>query len=376
MTVILATGDLVLEAGDAAAILTPATATLGTADVVLGHLEIPHVTTGTVLTTDVPALPGPPSALGAVAAAGIGVLSLAGNHVWDFGADGIEETRRHCEARGIRTVGTGRNLDEAFTPVRLGDAPSIAVFSINCVGPRESWATTLKPGAAYIEVITHYADRGANPGGPPRISTFAERTSLERAQQAVARAAAAGDVVVVALHKGLVHVPVQVADYEREISYALIDAGAGAVIGHHAHIMRGVEVYRGRPIFHGLGNFATVTRALSAAPGDAAERADWARERVQLFGFAPDPQMPTYPFHPESRSTALARIEVGDDGGLSAGIIPFWIDDDARPVPAADIGRRDAVQDYIRRITAAAGFATAFDESGYGLSIRLEGAAQ
>ncbi|UUT36663.1 CapA family protein [Microbacterium elymi] len=370
----MATGDLVLETGDAAALLAPASPVLASADIVIGHLEIPHLIGGTVQSTDVPAVPGPPDALDAVAAAGFSVLTLAGNHVYDFGPDGIAQTRRHCADRGIRTVGTGANLAEALRPVVIaGDDTDVAVLSINCVGPRESWATSLKPGAAYIEVVTHYEPRGANPGGPPRITTFAEPRSLAAAMDAVHAAAAAGTVVV-ALHKGLVHVPVEVADYEREIAHALIDAGADVIIGHHAHILRGVEVYRGRPIFHGLGNFATVTTALSAAPGDAQERADWARERQRLFGFIPDPAMPHYPFHPESRNAAVAALTLGPDGVADASVVPFWIDDDARPVPASgDRGR--AVASYIRRITADAGFDTVFDQTLRGLSIRLEGAA-
>src|SRR5690625_6984982 len=76
-------------------------------------------------------------------------------------------------------------------------------------------------------------------------------------------------------------------------------------------IMRGVEVYRGRPIFHGLGNFVTVTRALSRG-GDSPERRAWAERREKLFGFRPDPAMPTYPFHPERdrKSTRLNSSHV------------------------------------------------------------------
>jgi poly-gamma-glutamate synthesis protein (capsule biosynthesis protein) len=173
------------------------------------------------------------------------------------------------------------------------------------------------------------------------------------------RSAAAGvDLLIVAIHKGLVHTPVTLADYEQPIAHAAIDAGADAVIGHHAHIMRGVEMYRGRAIFHGLGNFVTVTRALGGAPGDAPERARWARERRRLFGFEPDPEMPLYPFHPESRNTAIAVIEVGDDGALRFGAIPCWIESDGQPVPLGRTARGEAVADYLRAITVEAGLRT------------------
>ncbi|MCK6066065.1 MULTISPECIES: CapA family protein [Microbacterium] len=361
MTTVLATGDLVLETPDATALLAAAVPVLAGGDVVIGHLEVPHVHSARVLTTDVPALPAPPSALDAVAAAGFDVLTLAGNHVFDFGPEGIAETRRHCADRGMLTAGAGDDFAEALAPAIVADGERrVAVLSVNCVGPRETWATSLKPGAAYIEVITHYETRGANPGGPPRIHTFADQRSLQRVADAVRETAATGAVVVVALHKGLVHVPAEIADYEREISHAMVDAGAHVVLGHHAHIFKGVEIYRDRPIFHGLGNFATVTQALTAKPGDAAERAAWARQRVRLFGFVPDPAMPDYPFHPESRNTAIARADVSADGTVSASLVPCWIDDDARPVPTGASGRGESVGEYIRAITAEAGFDTSF----------------
>ena len=365
MITLLATGDLVLETPDATALLAEAAPALAEGDLVIGHLEVPHVHAARVLTTDVPALPAPPSALDAVAAAGFDVLTLAGNHIYDFGPEGIAETQRHCADRGMQTAGAGADLDAALAPavVERGGR-RIAVLSINCVGPRDSWATSLKPGAAYIEVVTHYEPRGANPGGPPRIFTFAEPRSLARVVEAVRATAAEGVIVVVALHKGLVHVPVEIADYEIEIAHAMVDAGAHVVLGHHAHILKGVEMYRDRPIFHGLGNFATVTKALSARPGDAAERASWARERVRLFGFVPDPETPDYPFHPESRNTAIARVEVTADGSVRASLIPCEIDRDARPVPTGAGERGDRVAGYIRRITAEAGFDTEFDWQG------------
>ncbi|WP_106815416.1 CapA family protein [Microbacterium timonense] len=373
MITIHAVGDLVLEHGDARALLAPAAGRLRSADLVIGQLEIPHLEAGIVQTTDVPALPGPPSALDALAEAGFGILTLAGNHVYDFGPDGMRETARHCRERGMRTAGTGETIEEAFEPVieEVGGV-RVAVLSVNCVGPRESWATSLKPGAAHVEVITHYEPRGANPGGPPRVHTFVEASSLQRFVAAVADAATRADAVIVALHKGLVHVPVDIAAYETQISHAAVDAGATAVIGHHAHIFKGIEVYRGRPVFHGLGNFVTVTAALAAASDDAPERAAWARQRRRLFGFDPDPSMPHYPFHPESRNTAIAALRIGDHG-IEAALVPCWIDDDARPVPV-DRGsaRGEQVADYLRRITAEAGFATELEWDDDRLVVRTK----
>ncbi len=171
------------------------------------------------------------------------------------------------------------------------------------------------------------------------------------------------DVVVVALHKGIGHVRSQIAMYERDLSRAVIDAGADIVVGHHAHILRGIEMYSGKPIYHGLGNFVSVTRALSPTGGDTPEARAWAIRREQLYGFKPDPQMPTYPFNPESRNTIIVDCVAGSDGSIDAGLIPCWIDDDARPVP---LGRDEGqhVLDYVRTIGEEAGLTTEFEWDG------------
>lgn len=374
MSVVLATGDLVLERKDCTDLLEPAASLLSAADVVIGHLEVPHTAASVVMSSDVPAQPAPAEALDAVAAAGFTVATLAGNHVFDFGGQGIEDTRRHCLQRGITPTGAGRDLAQAWEPaVVRSQGRRLVVFSVNCVGPPESWAGTAKPGCAYLEVITHYEKRGANPGGPPRIYTFAEPRSLEAFRHRIAEHVAEGSDVLVSLHKGLVHQPVEIASYEYQVSHAAIDAGACAVISHHAHILKGVEVYRGRPIFHGLGNFATVTTALNNQPEDSPERRAWARERVRLFGFEPDPAMPEYPFHPESRNTAIAVLEFGAEGLLGAALIPCWIDGEARPQPLTRFNGGQAVGDYIMGITEEAGLGTTLRWQGDRLDLTLEG---
>lgn len=361
---LLAVGDLILDEPDPDSFFDPARAVLSGGDVVIGQVEVPHTMSRSEVSTDVPAPPADPAALGALARAGFNVATLAGNHIYDAGERGVLDTVAHLRETGLVPTGAGEHLAAAREPavVECGDGGvRVGVLSFNLVGPRESWATSRKPGCAYVKVLTHYELDHAGPGGPPTVYTFADPAGLEVMAHDVAALAARVDVVAVSMHKGIGHTPAQLAMYERPVARAAIDAGADVVFSHHAHILRGVEVYRGRPIFHGLGNFVSVTRALAAEGNDSAERTEWARRRVELYGFAPDPAMPFYPFHPESRNTMIAVCRFDADGLVAAGFIPCWIDDRGRPVPAGrdEVGSR--VADYVRTISEAAGLHTDFE---------------
>jgi hypothetical protein len=359
---ILAVGDLVLDEPGIERFFQPSAEVLRGADVAIGQIEVPHTTSTEVATLDVPAPPADPAHLAAAADAGITVGTLAGNHVYDCGRQGVLDTIAHARAAGMTVTGAGENLTEARRPavVDVGGT-TVGVVSYNCVGPRESWATSAKAGAAYVKIITHYELDSANPGGPPSVYSFAERASLAAFQDDVRALAATVDVPIVALHKGIGHTRAELAAYEREVAHAAIDAGAHAVLGHHAHILQGVEIYRGRPIFHGLGNFVTVTGALAVVQDDSPERVAWAKRRRKLFGFVPDPAMPLYPFHPESRNTMIAVLEVdAASGELRPGFIPCWIDDDARPVPLGDHAEGRRVAAYVEEITREVELDTVF----------------
>jgi poly-gamma-glutamate capsule biosynthesis protein CapA/YwtB (metallophosphatase superfamily) len=364
---LLAVGDLILDEPDPDSFFAPSAPLLASADLAIGHVEVPHTDRGEESGTDVPAPPAPVAHLAALARAGFGVATLAGNHIADQGRAGITDTVAELRRLGLATAGAGPDLPAARAPAVVErNGLRIGVLSYNCVGPRESWATSAKAGCAYVRVLTHYELDHASPGGPPEIFTFATPASLAAMASDVAALAVSADVVVVALHKGVGHTPAAIADYEGQVARAAVDAGAHVVLGHHAHIMRGIEVHRGRPIFHGLGNFVTVTRALAVEDNASPERLAWARRRRELFGFEPDPDMPTYPFHPESRHTIVARIVVGREGVREAGFVPCWIDGAARPVPCAP-GEGAATVAYVERITAAAGLRTRFEavEAGH-----------
>jgi len=368
-------GDLILDEPDPGSYLAASTPLLRAADVAIGHVEVPHTTATASASTDVPAPPADPAALGALTDAGFHVVTLAGNHIYDLGDAGVVDTVRHAREAGLVPTGAGANLAEARTPAVVErDGLRVGVLSYNCVGPRESWATSGKPGCPYVHVLTHDELDHASPGGPPRIYTFADPDSLDAMTADVEALRAEVDVVLVSLHKGVGHTPAAVAMYERPVARAAIDAGADAVFGHHAHIMRGIEVHRGRPIFHGLGNFVTVTHALTPGGGGvdsrgSAELAEWSRRRRELYGFAPDPDMPQYPFHPESRNTVVALCRFDADGLVEAGFAPCWIDDTASPVPLGEGPEADAVASYVEQITRSAGLNGRFVRRGAELLI-------
>jgi poly-gamma-glutamate synthesis protein (capsule biosynthesis protein) len=347
---ILLTGDLVLDEPDAGHWLSGIAPALRSADLAIGHLEVPHTARGAELAGDVPAPGAPPENIAAISAAGFGVVSLAGNHIADCGAEGIADTRAGLAASGIAFAGAGCCLEEASAPVfveRRGT--TVALLSYNCVGPEAGWATQDRAGCNYLRIET--AD--GEPVSPAAALVTVAPEAFARLAADIAGVRQRADIVVVALHKGIVHTPVRLAPYERPLAQAAIDAGADAVAGHHAHIVKGIELYRGRAIFHCLGNGCVVTKALSPDQ-DHPKRREWAERRKAMFGFEPDPAYVLAPFHPEAVNAFIGRVECHADGSFAFGIIPVHVEAPGRPVLATG-ARAKEIADYVARITEEAG---------------------
>ena len=359
---LLMVGDMVLDEPNAESYLDFCRNTLLAGDFVVGHVEVPHTRRGIEQSTDIPAPPADPVNLVALKTAGFDVATLAGNHIHDCGLPGIEDTISTLRNLGIATAGAGINISAAKSPAIVEKkGVKLGVLSYNCVGPREGWATSNKSGCAYVQVHTHYELEQASPGAAPAIFTFANPEGLERMAEDIRQLRRQCDIAVVALHKGIVHTPAHIEMYEYPVSHAAIDAGADIVIGHHAHIARGIEIYNGKPIYHGLGNFVTVTHALSPFENDSPERIAWAVKREKMFGFKPDSDMPFYPFHPESRNTMIAYCRITGNGLEDIGYIPCHIDKQGRPHVVSDAVEGKAVFDYISNISKAVGLKTRYE---------------
>jgi poly-gamma-glutamate synthesis protein (capsule biosynthesis protein) len=346
---LLFTGDLILDVPQPDYWLDGIAARLRAAAVAIGHVEVPHTRRAPSLQGDIAAPGADPDNVPAIGRAGIHAVTLAGNHIADCGAEGIADTVAALDAAGVGQCGAGADLGAARRPCIIErGATRIALLSYNCVGPEEAWAAPARAGCAYVRVDTADGSR-ITPRAP--LSTPNEQ-SLAQLRADIHAARGSAQVVVVALHKGIVHTPATLAPYERPIAHAAIDAGADVVVGHHAHILRGIEIHRGKPIFHGLGNGCVVTRALSADTSDPG-RAEWVRRRRELFGFSPDPAYFLAPFHPQAVNAMLGCVRL-HGGTLSAGFVPVHVDPPGRPRLCSDTEARAVVR-YVEDITAAAG---------------------
>ncbi len=177
--------------------------------------------------------------------AGFNVVSLANNHAMDQGADGLKHTIDALDLVGIKHTGGGMNLAEARTPAMLeANGTRVAFLAYTLTFPEEFWATK---------------DRAGSP--------FGHETQV-RADIAAARQQA--DIVLVSFHWGQ-EGKTELRDYQKQLGRAAIDAGAAAVIGHHPHVLQGVERYKHGVILYSLGNFAFGTYGPEAFRSAVAE---------------------------------------------------------------------------------------------------------
>ncbi len=234
------------------------------ADIAFGNLEAPVSARGAPIEKWIN-MRMPPPLLDEIKRLGFGILTLANNHLFDYGELAFFDTLRHLRAAEIRFVGAGENLDAAWrTEIIELEGRRIAFLGgTSTLGPGSA-ATAERPGVAPIHVAEAYhVDPAASmeqPGSAPYVHTRAWQEDLQHACQAVKEAREAADCVIVALHWG---VPPAwrprfqdgLADYQAEVGHALVEAGAGLIVGAHPHSLQEVEIYRGAPIFYSLGNF-------------------------------------------------------------------------------------------------------------------------
>lgn len=247
---------------DPAAAFARVRATLAGIDVMMGQMECPLTAGAGGPGPDIGFKArwrhSPPDVARGFAEAGFRAVSCASNVA--FPPAVAAETARHLDARGIAHAGVGNDLAAArASAIVEAKGLRIALLSRTSVfWPIEQPATEHGPGVATMRGHTAYQPgRRAleMPGADPVIHTWAGPGELAALTADIAAAREQADVVVLAMHWGLSSREDHAA-YRTEIGRAAIDAGADLVYGSHSHVLGGAELYRGRPIFYSLGNFA------------------------------------------------------------------------------------------------------------------------
>ena len=197
------------------------------ADLTFGNLENPVSSRG-VRVGSIFSFRADPKTIEGLTFAGFDVVSIANNHMWDYGREAFIDTMAHLTEAGINFVGGGHNNEEAHRPViKYINGTKIAFL-------------------AYTEFLQN-AISGIDSAG-------ITKWDIEQMKKDIAEAQQSNDIVVVSLHWGEEY-KTQHNQKQENMAKAAIDAGADLIIGHHPHVRQEVEQYKNGWIAYSLGNF-------------------------------------------------------------------------------------------------------------------------
>ena len=264
---------------------------------------------------------------------GIDLFACASNHSLDFGIEGLLATMEQLEERRLAFAGIGRTLAGARMPVYMDRGPgSVALLSCVSTFYSEQAAGEQRPdfrgrpGVNPLRFNTVYEvrpeqlkmlkeiaselgldqqrrefvrmgfkfppedpevfpfadtnlraagllDAKFRAAGAPAVRTSPAEQDLEEVAKWTREAKARADVVLVSLHAHEQGTSVEIpAEFNRTFAHRIIDEGADVVVGHGPHLLRGAEIYRGKPIFYSLGNFFAQDDLVYKFPADSYEK--------------------------------------------------------------------------------------------------------
>ncbi len=209
-------------------------------DIIFLNLETPLSGGGTAHENKQYVFHADPEAAEAMRSAGVRVVSLANNHIMDYGPDALDDTLKSLRSAGIAHVGAGRTLSEASMPAafRIRNM-NTAFLAFSNTFPKDFWAKKGSPG-----------------------TFFGSDWAVKRA----VKAAAGTGPLIVSFHWGE-ELARQPKEYQIYLAHLAIDSGADLVVGHHPHVPQPIEIYRGKPILYSLGNFSFGSYSSNATEG-------------------------------------------------------------------------------------------------------------
>jgi poly-gamma-glutamate synthesis protein (capsule biosynthesis protein) len=202
---------------------------LSAADFAIANLEAPFTATGTVHKDKKFTFKVPPHFGRGLLNAGIDVVTLANNHMIDYGCEGLINTLSTLDSLGIAYSGGGIDRQTACAPVIVErKGKRIAFLGFSFTYPVEFWANSSRCGTCH--------------------------PSEQQLQALIEKSKADADLVVASFHWGQEKRTTPKA-YQTYFARKSIDFGADLVLGHHPHVLQGIEIYKGKLIAYSLGNY-------------------------------------------------------------------------------------------------------------------------
>ncbi|MBI4331139.1 MAG: CapA family protein [Chloroflexi bacterium] len=269
-----------------------------------------------------------PDNVKALVFAGFNVVSNASNHAFDYGPDAMLDTIDILRQNNMQVIGVGKNIAEARKPVIVERKGIRAGFLAYCsVLPVEYEAREEKTGVTPIRVSTYYEAQEYQAGTPPKIITVPLEADVLAMEEDIRKLRSQVDIIMVSMHWGIHHIAGVLAMYQPEVGHRAIDAGADLIIGHHAHVVKGIEIYKGKPIFYSVGNFAQETPQHIKPPKDMVDHSTSAVYKK----WQEEPGWDRYKGARDKRYTMMARIIAGKEGIRRVSFLPGFVNKKAEP---------------------------------------------
>ena len=273
---------------------------LDAADLALVNLECPFTERGEKLTKNFN-FRARPELVKILESASVDVVTLANNHLMDYGPEGLHDTIAALDAAKIAWFGAGDRLKTARRPLVLKrNGVRIGFLGYYFQAPPDM----LEPEAVYAQ------DRRPGVAGCYEDLECMKKMVREDLRKLVHKV----DAAIPYFHWGK-EGSYEVRDYQIELGHLCVDLGARAVLGAHPHRLQGIEVYRGAPILYSLGNFMFGGNKDPDDKLSMIARFEILRKEAVTCELVPIQitTWPDSPFQPfvlegEAKATALARI--------------------------------------------------------------------
>ena len=301
---------------------------------------------------------------------GYDVVSFASNHALDYGRVHFLNTIQYLRDAGLEVIGVGKDEEDArrFSVIER-KGTRIAFLGYCSILPQDYWAQEARPGMNPARGHTFYEQiEHDQPGTPPRIHSWAHKEDKARMLEDIQKAKQLADIVVVSMHWGIHFTEAQVAEYQFEYAHAAIDAGADLILGHHAHILKPIEVYKGKVIFYSLGNFAmedpnSMERDKATLHQDMRTSKKHQEMANIRKGFGTGSAKKTFP--EDCYYTMIAKIRIEDKKISRVSYLPAYIPEDFDPyIVKPNDPLFGTVRDYMCKIDGMMGLDTEYRQDG------------